>query len=137
MKNKKLTAQQWGLMIEQKVFIPQEKYNTEILKLVGVASCSDGCLLWLFNTGIGHLFNDNAEYYIPILRGLDQMTEEEKIEAAELFNFTIRSGDFDEFMYSFWDYAGDADGVDWLTLKGFDARGWIEQGLAIKQENTK
>ena len=132
-----LTAQQWGLCIGQKAVandgvsgvVEGYRYGYILLKYTE------------FNAG---RFYKTSEIK-PILRTLDQITYEEKLElmsvvsknagkvlalkTSDSHNFSSNPADYDDLFT----YAHVA-AIDWLTAKGFDIRGWIEQGLAIKGE---
>ena len=55
--------------------------------------------------------------YLPYLRPMSSMTEEEKDEYNKTFD---------------WDYAIQGTPFDWLNVHHFDYRGLIEKGLALE-----
>lgn len=130
-----LTAQQWGMCIGQKAVA-----NDGVSGIIEGYRCGYVFLKYTqFNRG---RFYKTSEIK-PILRTDDQMTEKEKAEFSSLFLNKKRLSLFfiGENYIACYILVDDNDEypcntlmTDWLTAKGFDIRGWIEQGLAIKQE---
>ena len=130
----KLTIQDWGLMIGQKV-----KWKNKNFYLLAV----DMHRLSLMapkgkNTHYAHIINDKPK---PILRTLDQMIEEEKKEFAKIFHKGYEITNIFESSIFYKKCGGfkgeiehDIKSYDWLTQKGFDVRGWIDAELAIREE---
>lgn len=116
----------------------------------------------------GYYLDDHLGLFVkPILRTLDQMTDEEACEIAKLADGEWGNtkqeviGRFDSFILvestcnetvvkvainSNFDIGLKNNGLtietdwqlktfDYIIQQGFDAFGWIEQGLAIKKEN--
>lgn len=121
----------WGLYIGQRVV-----RNGEVFELIGV---SDKVL---------YIKDFCDEYGVtlrsckPILRSLNQITDEEKIEFGELFldgacleHITVENYFVTLFIYPYSYNDSDIRMIDWLTAKGFSIRGEFENGLAIKEEN--
>jgi len=133
----KLTAQDWGLMIGQQVICE------DIMFVLDSVHCQYGDL----ELGDGSDNRFDAVFCKPILRELDQMTDGEKKEYGKKFlaNYTdllCISYDDDGLMQEdclFDDsYPGnfpirEPEKFDWLTQKGFDVRGWVDAGLAVKK----
>lgn len=143
--NKELSLQQWGMMIGRKARIDET-----IINIDGIRVSDYQELAIIDEVGWEWLTSD---YEIkPILRNLDQMTEEEK---EEFFKF-IKDVDYNEVSeikfnpYSIefiWNVSNElyfkeiryfsVEMQDWFTQKGFDIRNWIDAGLAIKYDPIK
>lgn len=118
----KLTTQDWALCIGHKLII--DGGDSYIIEEVGRGHLH---LKGLNNMKVVPTFCK------PILRTLDQMTEEEKNEFEKE---CVKISSLNESYYI--TFYGDiiyysVHQIDWLTRKGFDIRGWIEAGLAIKE----
>lgn len=131
-----LTAQEWGLYIGQKVICDNKKF---VIK--GIKELNHICLYDEFGIAV------KSEDCKPILRSLDQMTDEEKnllsslIEKdRHLFDCVVIVGNIISCKYDF-GLCGVAHEpatikiIDWLTQKGFAIRNEFERGIAIKEES--
>ena len=134
----KLTAQDWALHIGKKILCDGCEY-----KLLGVSFSGLNVIDKYSKYDVKF---DNCK---PILRTLDQMTEDEKQEYVDLFggvkpNHFYYDGTRNgvvicvigccDYFGQF--YVASTIILDWLTQKGFDIRNWIEQGLAVKEERN-
>jgi len=131
MKNE-LTVQDWGRLIGQKVQTPDG-----IKKISEVRNSTIMCELE--NHFARRCYKRN--YCKPILRTLGQMTEEEKIVFADINgvnnseHLNVRIFDDRVWFNNSRNKERSVTSiytVDWLTQEGFDIRGWIDAGLAIK-----
>jgi len=138
----KLTIQDWGMMVGQEVEFKVAKY-TKIFTLTN---------LWndrLDNSGVILFGSDTADdpvdapYCKPILRTLTQMTFKDFDKITEKFKVgisleLIKDETNDYILKQIEDEFSNEEVIhlyDHLTAEGFDIRGWIENGLAIKGEN--
>jgi len=137
----KLTPQDWGMLIGQKV--EYHACNLEqISTLVAVKESTDGdSILTMYN---GDFFIVGDHFCKPILRTIDQMTVEDAEEIVEKFDLPKSINDDacqynKEYVLSLIEDEFTNEDLpnlyDHLTQKGLDLRGWIELGLAIKQED--
>ena len=78
-------------------------YNNDILLLKGIEINGEDFSLIVSGNIMNVKITENKCKCKPILRTLDQVAEDEKRD------------------------------IDWLTRKGFDVRGWIDAGLAVKK----
>jgi len=136
---KELTTQDWGMMIGREVQCGEEMGSNSVFSLAGIYEKLNGDLI-LTSQKDGHY---GAFICKPILRTLDQMTEEEMNQSLKFFNIekfdtSIFKNENDSFVFELeWGADRDVDVSDCLTQKGFDIRNWIDSGLAIKKEETK
>jgi len=133
----KLTAQDWGMMIGKEVCYEEETGSNPIFTLTGVVEKDEMIDLW----GYRSIYADHV--CKPILRALDQMTNEEvdslqfkfiHIGSVSNSNKNIVDNNFVSLLSN---TSRKLDLVDWLTQKGFDIRNFIEQDLAIKYDGEK
>lgn len=151
---KELTIQDWGLMIGQKVRVNYCKwYNREFPHDTTLNGLHPG----FKNEVVLHV--NSADHPIgsdckPILRELEQITDEEKKEFIKLKNWSTNEK-IDSFQLRNYSLSGlsvvtvrcKGDFLDhhvssvgaylWFIKKGIDIFGWIDAGLAIKKEESK
>lgn len=77
-----------------------------------------------------------GEEFKPYLRPMSSMTEEERKEYENLFEYEEREYNqgccfFDEYKIDIYDEYRLTTVIDWLNAHHFDYRGLIEKGLAI------
>lgn len=120
---KELTLHDWALMVGKKVYID---YLKKEFLLLGVKKY--GAFFQLIITHSEEFGKTNARDCKPILRTIAQITKEEANEIEKIFNYSF---DGDE------DLCCTVEWIDWMTQHGLDIRGWIDAGLAIKQEDDK
>ncbi len=132
---KELDLFSWGLMIGQKIKYNDGDFNITFI-LEGGRNEFGG--LELFDSILEQF---TACFCKPILRTLDQMTDEEKKELigwdwilSEKYRFT-NSGYYHTTNKIKHFHNFSIEEIDWLTQKGFDIRGFIDAGLAIKKED--
>ena len=139
---KELSAQDWGLMIGRELH--SKENGCDILE--GVTINAHKQIMLHCKNG---LYNTEFIECKPFLRTLDQMTEDEKREYKESFYHTEATllqlsydsdGLIQEDCLFYSTHPGhfpirEPQKFDWLTRKGFDIRGWIEAGLAVKKDS--
>lgn len=122
----------WGLYIGQKVCC--QKKQDVILGLT--TTTSNQVLLHCQN----NIYNTSFLDCQPILRSLDQMTDDEKEEFSKVFldDEYLEHITVDNYFvtlnvspYSYTD--SNIRVIDWLTEKGFAIRGEFERGVAVKE----
>ena len=99
-------------------------------------------IYWFGDIGVINYKNiSNLEHASakPILKTLDQMTQEDKEEFQKKFKhyqeiYFHKEGysECKSGCHGWKDYT--LEMYDFLTRKGYDVRGWIDQGLAIKYD---
>ncbi len=140
---RQLTPQEWGMMLGQRVVV-----GRSIHYIVGVVIDCDDIFLKIERevNSTEFLFMCTPEDVSLALRTLDQMTEAEKEEFIRTFiekDWNPDSNNLREIKFYrnwielLWSRSSTTIGYyaeyfDWLTQRGFDIRGWIEQGFAIK-----
>lgn len=124
-----LKSKEWGLYKGQKiavsinaVFFDDVKPDTFIMK-----GFDEGLILKCEE----RIMEIESKYCKPILRGLNQMTEEEKNEFECLVSETAK------YIYVQGNKITNPLITDWLTQKGFAIRQEFERGVAIKEENNE
>lgn len=135
----KLTIQDWGLMIDKKVLL-----DNKIVRVMGVIlDLNDEINIKIDDDPFTYYRRPQYNQIKPILRTIDQMTEEDKEEFGIIHNETGTISEVSVDFFSYWiketylQYRMSLEGVDFLTRKGYDIRGWIDQGLAIKYDPEK
>ena len=132
-----LTVRDWGKLIGKKVVKCFGTDNQEIFTLLAVGYL-DSYYLQHGDVDIGYPSNEIPDFCKPILRRIEDMTEEEKGEFEKEFingklltigNFSYEEGNPITMIKHFYHF--EIAHYDWLDERGFDIRGWIDQGLAI------
>ena len=135
---KKLNIQDWSKMMGQKCIIYQTDRQGSKCNTIGDVAVVD-----LNRIGVGHEF---PNYYItfhcindckPVLRRVEDMTKEEKEELMRISNSKTRSECECCIQHDTSILFIDTSISDWLESKGFDIRGWIDEGLAVDAKTVK
>lgn len=125
---KELNMFDWSMMINQKISCSDDSGERRgVLKRIEETQTGKIVLMIKYtemNPGAFYYANENI--CKPILRTLDQITEEEHKHYDSCKDRVSMAGHLIS-------PAEDYQVIDWLTQKGFDVRCWIEQGLAIKE----
>jgi len=123
-----LTIQDWGMMIGKKVQFIEYTGEKGIGFLTGITKDIHRTpSLW-----IDYDYEFDLDSCKPIMRTVDQMTEKEFQE----FNKIAKFKDTRRFYcLSFFNLKDSPEKIKWLIQNGFDVFNWINQNLAIKQED--
>ena len=87
-----------------------------------------------YKTGTGYSTADTGKY-LPILRALEDMTLQEKMEIFALAGPSEKPHDWEFRINIIEEYS--ASELHWLIQRGFDVFGLIASGQAIRKEVTK
>jgi hypothetical protein len=137
----KLTAFEWGLYIGNAV----EHQGGFMFILHGIDIFLDHIELLSYNVLMNKQKYEESDCK-PILRSLDQMTDEERayitskyfygyefyvqyVFLDEMNNLAVRLSDDSKY------YMCHVDFIDWLTEKGFAIRNEFERGVAVEDES--
>ena len=138
-----LTAQQWSLCIGQKATAEFHSWFLSTMKpYTGIITGVYTDEMQVLHIVLDYKIHGGSLNTKPILRTLDQITEDEKKEFAKKFilipasNLNLEKDHMTFESFGMMNHCGFyyLDQYDWMAAKGFDIRGWIKQGLAIKQE---
>jgi len=130
---KKLSVHDWGRMIGGDCYIMNDEWDGCICTVESIEKASDNsCFIGFlpkFESRNRLLCTIHSDYCKPILRSIEDMTEEEFEKYHKILDELTE--DQLDFLSGKKPTYSEVKIIDYLDSIGIDQRGWIEQGLAV------